>query len=189
MTALAPSCYLCTSQVTHYRWLPLAPSFLPEGKSSVKGDPRSPSSPLQENSRQMCGAGHCDTPTTLAWCQQKSSQDSASSPSQAAWIIETCTHPLALSRKHFSFSAGLWGFCDSNSIKQSAIESSEKASVCKQWRKHSTSLSASKRMKKVKARKATASKITACLLTINIPTHLIHFTAHLVSHIYLTGMF
>lgn len=46
MTALVPSCYLSTSQVMHYRWLPIAPPILPEGKSSVKGDPRSPSSPL-----------------------------------------------------------------------------------------------------------------------------------------------
>lgn len=41
----------------------------------------------QENSRHIRGARHRDTPTTLAWCQQKSSQDSASSPLQAAGVI------------------------------------------------------------------------------------------------------
>lgn len=46
------------------------------------------------------------------------------------------------------------------------------------------SLSASKRMNKVKACKVTASKITAYLLTINIPTHLIHlYCSSGVSHL------
>lgn len=63
------------SDYSHYRWLLLAPSTLLVGNSSVKEGPRYPSSPVQDNSRHLHGAGQCDIPTIPARCQQKSSQN------------------------------------------------------------------------------------------------------------------
>lgn len=83
-------------------------------------------SPLQDNSRQMHGAVHCDTPATLPWHQQKPSQNwSASSQSQRASTLKACTCPSALRSKHLSSSAGLC-FHNSSSIKQRAMKAVKK---------------------------------------------------------------
>lgn len=120
------------SDYSYYRWLLLAPSSLPVGNSRVEGGPRCPSSPLQDdNSREMSGAWQCDTPTTPAPCQQKSSQNwSMSSQSQTASTIKARICPLACCRKTLLFFSRFVGFFhDSNSIKHRAMKA-VKEQVC-----------------------------------------------------------
>lgn len=111
-----------------------------------------------------------------------------SSQSQKTSITTTCTNRLALSRKRFCFSAGFTVFQFSNSINQRAMKAVKKSMNVETLMKAQHSFPASKIKKKIKAHKATTFKATAYLLTIDIPTHLIHlYSSSGVSD--LTGMF